>query len=615
MKFYFKKLKIWCKNGTSREVDFLPNKVNVITGGSSTGKSSILHIIDYCFFATSHKISEDIINENVEWYGITFFINGRLYTIARKSPNLKKVNNKYYFSSIGEIPDIPSITDYSADQIKKTIENEFRINSDVIIQGGSKELKKDSKISLRYFMLFNTISYSIIDNEDTFFDKQYKERYRVALERIFDLSLGIESIENIIKREEKNKLIFKLEKLEKKEKIALSKKDDFYEEKISIVKKAKELGLIENNNLDTSISTLKEIIKNNTTKIKERNINRSQEIIKEIYLLKKKIDNVNSFTEEYKLYKTSLNNTVDSLKPINYLIEYSNELVKTSIYNKIFTALETDFKNIKEAVKTKTPISRDIEDLVKSYKERIVLLEEQLAEIPEEIKSFDNDIDKYIFIGEIKAKFELLESKTKSLPNKYIDEIAEINNKLSKLEVLDISEQRRLTITLLEEEIQEYLNVIKKALTNYSEHKAVFNYKDKKLELRRPNTDHTINTGSSSVDMFLHLAMFLGLHKVILSKKVPFIAPFLIMDQPSKPYYGEENKDNYLRVEETDKFKINNVFKLLDKYINELNEENNFQVILFEHVPKETWIEYSHIHLVEEFRNGNALLRNENLGN
>lgn len=615
MKFYFKKLKIWCKNGTSREIDFLPNKVNVITGGSSTGKSSILQIIDYCFFATSHKISEDIINENVEWYGINFFINGRVYTIARKSPDLKKVSDKYYFSSIGEMPETLFITDYNADQIKKTMENEFSINSNVIIKGGSNELKKDSKISIRYFMLFNTISYSIIDNEDVFFDKQHKERYRIALERIFDLSLGIENIENILKREQENKLKLKLEQIQRKEKIALLKKEDFHEEKINIIKNAKEYGLIEDDNIDTAIIALKEIIKSKITSIKERNTNRAEEILKEIYLLKKKIDNIRSFTEEYNLYKKSLNNTADSLKPISYLMEYSHEIVKTSIYNQILTSLETDFTNIKIAIRSKTPISRDIDGLVKEYKEKIVSLEEELRDLPEEIKSFDDDIDKYIFIGEAKAKFELFESKSKSLPNKYIKDIEEIETKLLNLDVLDISEQRKLTITFLEEKAQEYLSVIKKALTNYSEHKVVFNYKEKKLELRRPNTDHTINTGSSSVDMFLHLLMFLGFHKVVLSKKVPYIAPFLIMDQPSKPYYGEENKDNYQRIEETDKFKINNVFKLLNSFIEGLNKENDFQIILFEHVPKETWKEYPNVHLVEEFRNGNALLRKENLGN
>jgi DNA repair exonuclease SbcCD ATPase subunit len=81
--------------------------VNVITGSSGTGKTAILQIIDYCLFASEHKISEDIINENVMWYGINFMINDNNYTIAREAPKFKKVSNNYYFSSL--IQPIPTI--------------------------------------------------------------------------------------------------------------------------------------------------------------------------------------------------------------------------------------------------------------------------------------------------------------------------------------------------------------------------------------------------------------------------------------------------------------------------------------------------------------------------
>jgi predicted ATP-binding protein involved in virulence len=47
MKFYIQKIVLWLNNGKRRDIEFLPNKVNVITGDSSTGKTEILDIIDY----------------------------------------------------------------------------------------------------------------------------------------------------------------------------------------------------------------------------------------------------------------------------------------------------------------------------------------------------------------------------------------------------------------------------------------------------------------------------------------------------------------------------------------------------------------------------------------
>ena len=70
MKFYFDNLVLFLKNGKKRTLTFLPGKINVITGDSNTGKTAILAIIDYCLFSSTHDISESIINENVEWYGI-----------------------------------------------------------------------------------------------------------------------------------------------------------------------------------------------------------------------------------------------------------------------------------------------------------------------------------------------------------------------------------------------------------------------------------------------------------------------------------------------------------------------------------------------------------------
>ena len=53
--------------------------------------------------------------------------------------------------------------------------------------------------------MFNTISGNIIENDEgIFFDKQNETRYKEALPRIFDLALGIETVENILKSEKKN---------------------------------------------------------------------------------------------------------------------------------------------------------------------------------------------------------------------------------------------------------------------------------------------------------------------------------------------------------------------------------------------------------------------------
>ena len=83
MRFCINKVLLWQKNGRLRELKFKENKINIITGDSSTGKSEIISIIEYCLFSSEADITEVKINENVDWYGINFTIEDECYTLAR----------------------------------------------------------------------------------------------------------------------------------------------------------------------------------------------------------------------------------------------------------------------------------------------------------------------------------------------------------------------------------------------------------------------------------------------------------------------------------------------------------------------------------------------------
>lgn len=618
MKFHFSELTLWLKNGKKRSVHFEPNKVNVITGGSNTGKTAILQIIDYCFFSSSHRISESMINENVEWYGISFVINNKNYTIARRAPIMQKVSSEYYFSSIGEIPHLPSYNNTES-ALKKILEVEFGIDARVQMPFGGGNITSNSKVSIRYFLLFNTISGDIIESTDVFFDKQNIDRYREALPRIFDLAVGIDDLSNIVMRDRKDELEKTLRRLEKKEKRTAIKQEEFHAEMAEIIRKANEFALIEESTeLDEGISILRDTVNREVQSLKspkpEQNLkddwsSKYDELTSQLYLANIKLRNAKRFTAEYAAYKKGLAETHDSLKPVLFLREKNKELVKTSIYEDIVSALEKDFLKIRDAIKPRTAIDTNISDLKSDLKRTVDHLEEQIMLLGERPKSFINDREKYLFLGEIKAKLSLYAGEESQINTVQDSSIDDLRREISLIEVRDVIEQKEFFIKMIEEIIQSYIELTQDALANYGSYQPVFNYREKKLQLRKPKSDAIENVGSSSNHMFLHLFFFLGLHETILRKKVPFIPSFLIMDQPSRPYYGGDGNKKEL-INTSDESKIRTAFLLLDTFISTINKELNrpFQMIVFEHVPKETWIGMKNVHLVEEFKDGNALI-------
>jgi len=609
MNFHINKIVLWLKNGKIREVDFKPNKVNLITGGSHTGKSAILEIVDYCFFSSKSRISESMINENILWYGINISVNDKIYTIARQALIEGKVSENYYFSSFGEIP--PKVdSNNTASAIKAILETEFNIDRDAKFPTsyGSNYIKAGTKVSLRYFLMFNTISGNIIENDEgVFFDKQNDIRYKEALPRIFDLALGIETVENILKSEKKTDLEIQLAKLIRKDKAITSKTTDFNQEHVEVLRKAKEYNVVRDNaNADEVIIEINKAIKGfeaEPTSDSER-----EKLESSFYSLQRKIRNLKRFSSEYNKYKSSIKNLSDSLKPIEFLREKDAEIIKTSIFEELVTSYTKDLTTIRKAYQTNTPIDRQVNDNVKDLEAELETIKSKLDLLPKEIRSFESEKEKYFFLGQMKSKLEIFSTDSSSVKTSYVEEIKALEEEIKQLIIVNTEDKRELTIKLAEEIISEYIKGSDKALANYSTYQPVFYYKNKILLLRKPKTSYIENVGSSSNHMFLHLFFSLAMHEVIFQNQSPFIAPFLIIDQPSRPYYGTNGKRK-TDDPESDDYKIRKAFELLDRFITTRNEnKGDFQMIVLEHIPKDTVTDLKNIHIVEEFYDGNALI-------
>lgn len=610
MNFYIDKLLLWLKNGKLRTLSFSNDKVNVITGNSKTGKTAILEIIDYCLCGSKETvvISYEHIAENVAWYGIRFFINDKVYTIARGEITEKGGFSKdYYFSQTGEIPERPCVKMEEA-QIKAILEQEFSIDNEITVSYGGKSLRKNTKLSFRYFLMFNTLSKDIIDNGKSFFDKMHIERYRDVWPQIFDLALGVINFETLQVQKKIDGIQQEIYVLEN-EKRKSAKKLELYNESISsLVKQAKEAGLInEDLELPDAFEALKDLLNNNNQGFaNDFSVEQEYERLQQTHDgLTLQLAKLQRFKKSYNKYRDNLREEKEALQPIEYI--YSHFSDKTSgEYFQFLNNLSRELSKVKSAIKGRRPFEYDIDCQIGELQQSIDELNAKLSQTAHVAYRTLPAAQKLISLGEIKAEYRRLEP-----PQDDNNIEKRINAKEKELEEFvsqtsEISEIRELTVKTLNEFIQSYIYVARNELDEYGEYGAWFDYKKAVLTLKKNKAAAIANISSSSDHLYMHLCLFAGIHHMLLSQNSPYVPSFLVIDQPSRPYFNTAEysyKDSEAAVSKKDDWsKVKGIFNLWDYFFEQvLSQKKHFQVIMLEHVSESAWNTCHHINLVDVF--------------
>ncbi|WP_227136332.1 DUF3732 domain-containing protein [Kosakonia radicincitans] len=301
----------------------------------------------------------------------------------------------------------------------------------------------------------------------------------------------------------------------------------------------------------------------------------------------------------------------DSLKPIDALLRNSDGVIKGSVFDDLISCLKVDLNNIKNTIKSKGAIEWQVNGVISSLIAEKDELTAELNSLNNSEVTLENVKNIWEFIGESKGKLEVYSKiNAFSIPDASDQRLDILQKEYDAIQVKDVDDERETTIKLIDEVAADLMKKTKDALENYSSWHANFNYAEKRIQLRKPKSTLIENIGSSSNHMFLHLIHFLALHEVAVNKKSPFVPSLLFVDQPSRPYWGEEDGDDLDSIAHSDRKKIKIAFEMLNDFISQINNEydEEFQIILLEHVPPSMFEGLECFNLLSEFREGNALI-------
>jgi len=81
-----KSIVIYSHTGQKRDVLFNVNGLSIITGRSSTGKSAICEIIEYCMGRSTFNVPEGVIRDKVSWFGVIYQFDHDQVLVAKPTP-------------------------------------------------------------------------------------------------------------------------------------------------------------------------------------------------------------------------------------------------------------------------------------------------------------------------------------------------------------------------------------------------------------------------------------------------------------------------------------------------------------------------------------------------
>lgn len=608
MNFNISRLIIWFEpEDKPQELNFLPDKVNVITGNSSTGKSNIIAIINYCLLLEKSNIVEPVINQYSKWYGLEFKVNDVTYAIARKRPDLETISSDVYIQEGG------------------FDDNFYPVSTNYQIQGGRKYLNSilgyhnnGKEFRFRSNFIFNMLTENIITSpydylNVNFFDPKYlgKADFREMLvdETITPNGLNTEQLRN-----EKKKIDTAIKKYDNQEQKIL-KEQEIVDSCVALlagngfdVTNWKDKGLYEQVAL---LRQMVEVAKDTVLRNEEETNHDLDQLKRSLMEDSINLHNLMAAKEQYEQYLGTLDKMEDALKPVDFLQQMKMEGRFTIWTDYIMKSLARALSQIVEEKKQNVLDTFKFEEQIADVQKRINEKQKRIMQASSFKQTVYLQAQAYRAIGVVEEKLTLLnikeDNEDKMLCLNDYKEMQGRSEELAKL--IDKREQANYKKwQVLEDEFQGIYDKFK-YMEFYEGCKTKYNREYQRLQLRGRNEGYDYDViGSQSNYMFMHLCFFLGFHKYLIDHVNSGVFQFLFIDQPSIPYYVGNAEVN-----SNDEVKLKDAFRVINDFMDYVVKckKKQFQIILVEHAPKSYWEGkngFPYFHTCPQFLNGEALI-------
>ncbi|MGA4742813.1 DUF3732 domain-containing protein [Acinetobacter junii] len=628
------------KQGFKHPVNFKTG-LNIVTGKSSTGKSALIEIFDYCFGSGENTIPTGVITKNASIYYVALGVNGQDMVLAR-DPD---ISTKAFFRRVETFNTIEIDRDYfnasyfrPLGEFKKHLRDFFLDIDDVdesLVAKAYRGNRKAPTPSIRSFSSFMLQHQNLVANKHALFyrfDEKEKRDQTIEHTKIF---LGLVDQKFFHLSQEKERLSAEVRSLER-QKETNKRTSESYKQKVGPVLSQ----LYALMGFKSEPLTLDKVLRHPQNAkdqldgiIVAEEINHISDAMTQRYEQLKLARNQKT-TELRKLQRqaSSINKHIQEEERFVVNVKQFSLPEHVHISTSVCPFCHTEKDSLRQsAEKLKQAITKVSGNLAQARPMK-AKFESSLVEVQRNIEGVSNTLTELNQqITEIETTDEQL-AKQKSLYESILMQKVKLFVLLDTLNMADDIELEKAV-----KELKKQLKTITDALNEYDVQKGLADASNKVNEYMAEIGSHfefeasykPINLhfsfetfdlyhltldgekiylrsmGSGANWLYCHVTLFLAMHKYFaeLGEKCA-IPSILFLDQPTQVYFPNFNRDNSATFEEQktqeaeqrkslnisqnideDIKAVENLFSQLSTYCNELELDNGFspQIIVTDH--------------------------------
>lgn len=619
---------LYSHDGQRRDLQFKVDGLNVITGRSSTGKSALSEIIEYCMGRSTFNVPEGIIRDKVAWFAVIYQFDDGQVLVAKPTPRGGGASCSTAMLRRGpnlQPPAFGELVENSDDEaIVSLLSRLLGIpeNRTVVAIEQSRD-SFDANVKHTFYYLFQ--KQGLVANKDQLFYRQNESFQPQAIRDTLPILLGVSSHDRY---ELDAKLRIAQRDLRLNTKLLEQARDAIntsHEKAISLYSEAKAVGVLDGTvdgaNTDGIIGILRSALMWKPETIAEDDGSRISALEHDIESLRKdrgdvqnRIDAARRFSKRASGYESEATEQLDRLSSIKALPknpdtgewQWPFSERNLALESPVATVLLNELKSLDAELRVATGQRPKLDAYQKG-------LDDELRVVSGAIREKEIELAAAIAANEMIAQMGARNAAAARVVGRislFLENLAP-DEELARLE----ADHRRLksTVEALQSRIgaddsndrlNSILNIISTQVSRYVEKfeaefrdfPARFDLTNVTIVFDRPERPvHMSRTGGGENHLAYHLSALLALHLFAAKNNRP-IPRFLLIDQPTQVYFPSEQvyqeADGSIQKTEADAdlTAVRRLFDLLYKFTKE--DAPGFQLIVTEHANlREQWFQ------------------------